>query len=61
MNKKLIKIKIDWFKLAEIINKKHNRAMPYNAGYLYNVYKGWSQNKKIREEIFKLLKWPEEK
>jgi hypothetical protein len=55
MNSKLIKVKIDWFKVAEIINKKIPRIMPYTPGYLYNVYKGYSANKKVREEIFKIL------
>lgn len=58
MNKKITKVKIDWFKVAEIINKKIPRIMPYTPGYLYSVYKGWGANKKIREEIFKLIREP---
>ena len=43
--------KHDWAKIAKKINTKHRRVTPYTVGYLYQVWKGWTQSKDLRTEI----------
>jgi hypothetical protein len=52
----MTKSKIPWDKITVKINKKFPRLAPYTKGYLRLVWKGWSTNHLIKEDLDKLIK-----
>jgi hypothetical protein len=55
MDRKVKTLKIDWTALASVLNKRKIRPAPYSPAYLRSVYAGYAINRKVQEEIIKIL------